>query len=163
MRPALLKVIGFTTLLLLFMSDAAHSAAASPTLLNAQKEAESKGRTFFNSHDDIVANAKKEGKLWVSSRLGPSVSEPLINTFKQKYPFITDIRVQEIAGNAAFERFLLEIQSGQAKAWYITHVPIDSISGYVPHLKRQDMFGMAKEGILKIDPRMIHPGERNIL
>ena len=161
MKSALFKLIGFITLLLLLMSDAAHSAAAS--LSNAQKEAESKGRTFISSHDEIVANARKEGKLWVSSRLGPSVSEPLVNAFKQKYPFITDIRVQEIAGTAAFERFLLEIQAGQAKGWDITHVPIDSISDYIPHLKRYDIFGMASNGVVKIDPRMIHPGERNIL
>lgn len=164
MRTTVLnKIVGLLTVLLLLMLDTTHSDAASPSLLSAQKEAESKGRTFFTSHDDIVAKARKEGKLSVSSRLGPSVSEPLINGFKQKYPFITEIRVQEIAGTAAFERFLLEIQSGQAKGWDITHVPIDSISGYIPHLKRYDIFGMANSGVLKIDPRMIHPGERNIL
>ena len=164
MRSTLLnKIVVLLALLSLFILSITHSDAASPSLLSAQKEAESKGRTFIASHDDIVAKAKKEGKLWVSSRLGTSVSEPLINGFKQKYPFITEIRVQEIAGTAAFERFQLELQSGQAKGWDITHVPIDSISSYVPYLKRYDIFGMAKAGVLKIDPRMIHPGERNIL
>ena len=157
------KVVALLVLLLPFTLKIIHSDAASSSLLSAQKEAESKGRTFFTSHDDIVSKARKEGKLWVSSRLGTSVSEPLINGFKQKYPFITEIRVQEIAGTAAFERFQLELQSGQAKGWDITHVPIDSISSYVPYLKKYDIFGMAKSGVLKIDPRMIHPGERNIL
>src|SRR5215471_6205421 len=138
------KVVALVGLLLPFTLNIIHSDAASSSVLSAQKEAESKGRTFFTSHDDIVSKARKEGKLWVSSRLGTSVSEPLVNGFKQKYPFITEIRVQEIAGTAAFERFELELQSGQAKGWDITHVPIDSISSYVPYLKKYDIFGMAK-------------------
>jgi hypothetical protein len=62
-------------------------------LLEAKKEAEGKGYIFFTTHDEIVAMAKKEGKLRVSSGLETPNFKPLIDGFKQKYPFITDIHI----------------------------------------------------------------------
>jgi hypothetical protein len=45
--------------------------AASPNadLLKAKREAEAKGYIFETSHDEIVAKAKKEGKLRVMTTL----------------------------------------------------------------------------------------------
>ena len=44
----------------------AHAAAANPALLKAKKEAEAKGYVFAASQEEVIANAKKEGKLRVS-------------------------------------------------------------------------------------------------
>src|SRR5262245_1876333 len=86
---SLIKIVLFFTLGLFVISAATHALAASPTLVKAKEEAEAKGYIFFTSHDEIVAMAKKEGKLNVSSGLEAASFKPLMNAFKQKYPFIT--------------------------------------------------------------------------
>ena len=45
------------------------AASAAPALLKAKQEAEAKGYIFEINRDDIVAKAKKEGKLKVFSSL----------------------------------------------------------------------------------------------
>ncbi|MBI2985942.1 MAG: ABC transporter substrate-binding protein [Deltaproteobacteria bacterium] len=157
------RIVGSFTLPLLFMLTPTHAGAASPSLLQAKKEAEAKGYIFFTTHDEIAAIAKKEGKLRVSSGLQSQIFKPLINTFKQKYPFIPDVYVEEIRGRDAQQRFILEMQAGQAKEWDITHIPIDFAQEYPPYLMKHDILGMAKQGVLKIDPRMVHPVERNMV
>ncbi|MBI2989450.1 MAG: hypothetical protein HYY45_22045 [Deltaproteobacteria bacterium] len=157
------KIVGSFTLFLLLMLVPTHAVAASATLLKAKQEAEARGYIFFATHDEIVAMAKKEGKLKVSSGQEPPTIKSLINAFKQKYPFITDVRVEEILGIEAYQRFILEMQVGQAKGWDITFIPIDFAKEYPPYLMKHDILGMARHGVLKIDPRMIHPVERNIV
>ena len=137
--------------------------AASASLLQAKKDAEAKGYIFFATHDEIAAAAKKEGKLRVSSGLEPTTLKRLIEAFVQKYPFMSDTRAEEIAGREAYQRFILELKAGQAKEWDITYVPIDFAEEYMPYLMRHDIFNMTKHGVLKIDPRMVHPSERNIV
>jgi ABC-type Fe3+ transport system substrate-binding protein len=57
----------------------------------------------------------------------------------------------------------LEIKSGQAKGWDVIAINIDFYPEYVPYLMRHDILRMAKQGLLKIDSRMIHPVDRNII
>ncbi len=156
------KIVVSCALFLLLMLAATHVLAASPDLLKAKKEAEAKGYIFFTTHDEIVTMAKKEGKLRVISGLEPTNYKPWINAFKQKYPFITDIHIDEISG-AGYQRFLLEVKSGQAKGWDTAHMNLDLVNEYIPYLMKHDILGMAKYGVLKIDPRIVHPGERNML
>ncbi|MBI2988368.1 MAG: hypothetical protein HYY45_16495 [Deltaproteobacteria bacterium] len=144
-------VVSFTCLLLLMLAPT-HADAASPTLLQAKQEAEAKGYIFFTTHDEIVAMAKKEGKLKVTSNLAPGNFKPWINAFKQRYPFIADIHVEEIEGTDAYQRFILEMKSGRA-VQDIVHIPIDFAKEYIPYLKKHDILGMARQGVLKIDPR----------
>ena len=59
-------VVSFILLLLLASTN---SIAASPTLEQSKKEAEAKGHILFTTHDEIVAMAKKEGKLRVMTAL----------------------------------------------------------------------------------------------
>jgi iron(III) transport system substrate-binding protein len=142
----------------------AFSASPSPALLKAKQDAEAKGYTFVTTHDEIVAGAKKEGKLKVMTGLEPPNSQPLINGFKQRYPFITDIQIEEIPGGPeAYRRVLMEIKSGQAKGWDITFAYLDFITEYIPYLMKHDIVGMAKQGVLRIDPRMVHPVEKNMV
>jgi hypothetical protein len=94
-------------LVLFFMSPFALSASQAPALLKAKQDAEAKGYIFLTAHDEIVAGAKKEGKLRVMTGLEPPNSQPLINGFKQKYPFISDIQIEEIPGGRRLtEEFL---------------------------------------------------------
>ena len=157
------KIVLFFTLGFFVISAVTHALAASPALVKAKEDAEAKGYIFFTSHDEIVAIAKKEGRLKVSSGLEPPNFNPLIAAFKQKYPFITEIYIEGIPGIDAQRKFILEMKSGQTKGWDITHIPIDLANEYMPFLMKHDILGMAKQSVLKIDPRMVHPGERNIL
>ncbi|MBI2988737.1 MAG: extracellular solute-binding protein [Deltaproteobacteria bacterium] len=157
------KIVVSFTLLLSLMLATTHVLAASPAMLEAKQEAEAKGYIFFTAHDEIVAMAKKEGKLRVMFGLNPPTYKPLMNGFKQKYPFMTDIHVEEIRGEPAYQKFLLEIKAGQAKRWDITFIPVDSPKEYMRYTMKHDIFGMAKHGVLKIHPGMIHLGERNII
>ncbi|MBI2989448.1 MAG: ABC transporter substrate-binding protein [Deltaproteobacteria bacterium] len=156
------RIVGSFTLFLLLMLAPTHAVAASATLLKAKKEAEAKGYIFYATHDEIVAMAKKEGKLRIMIGLERQNFQPLTNAFKQKYPFITDIHVEEVTSDA-YQRVLLEIKAGQAKGWDITHIPLALGKEYMPHIMKHDILGMAKHAVLKIDPRMVHPVERNVL
>jgi ABC-type Fe3+ transport system substrate-binding protein len=157
------KIVASLVFSFFFISCITHAVAASASLLQAKKEAEAKGYIFFSTHDQIVALARKEGKLKVGSDLEPTTYKPLITAFKQKYPFLTDIQVAEIQDISAHQKFLLEIKSGQAKGWDIVYMVIDLAQEYPPYLKKYDILGMARHGVLKIDSRMVSPLERNMV
>jgi iron(III) transport system substrate-binding protein len=164
MSVARLYKLSFFVLLLSFIAAPfAFGAAPSISSSKAKEDAEAKGYTFFASHDEIVAGAKKEGKLRVSSGLEMANFKPWISAFKQRYPFMTEVHVEEIVGTEGHQRFILEIKSGQAKGWDVIAVNIDFYPEYVPYLMKHDILRMAKQGVLKIDARMIHPGDRNII
>ena len=57
-------------------------------LARAKQEAESKGFIFETSRDEIIAKAKKEGKLRVLTSLENEALKPVSEAFKKKYPFI---------------------------------------------------------------------------
>ena len=140
----------------------AFSASPTPALLKAKQEAESSGYIFFTNHEEIVARAKKEGKLGVITGLEKPNYKPLIDAFKQKYPFITEIQIEESTTDTQ-QKFLLEIKSGQAKGWDLAQIPLELGKEYMPYLMKHEILGMAKLGVLKIDPRMVHSSERNIV
>ncbi len=162
MITGLKKNVVSLTLILLMLASTHAVAAVSPTLLEAKKEAEAKGYTFFTTHDEIVAMAKKEGKLRVITGLETANHKPLVNGFKQKYPFITDIQFVEITGTDAFQKSLLEIKAGQAKV-DIAFVTVEFGEEFMPYLKKHDILSMAKHGVLKIHPGMIHSVVSNIV
>jgi iron(III) transport system substrate-binding protein len=155
--------ISLIILLALFVSRIEDSVAANPSLIQAKKEADAKGYIFYTTHDQIVNAAKKEGKLRVSSGLESANFKPLLAAFKQKYPFVTDIQFGEVQGTDSYQRFILEMKAGASKEWDVPHIPIDFALEYPPYLAKHDILGMAKQGVLKIDPRMIHPVERNMV
>jgi iron(III) transport system substrate-binding protein len=160
--PVLRKSVDLLALVLslLIVTEA---LPASPTIVKANEEARAKGYTFYSSHDELVARAKKEAKLRASSNMNAPTLQRLADAFKQKYPFIADVRLEEISLQDAFQRFILEMKSGQVKGLDVTHIPVDFAQEYPPYLMKYDIFGMAKQGVLKIDPRMIHPTERNMV
>ena len=56
-------------------------------------DAASEGHRFIASHDEIVAKAKKEGKLRAISSLDGGTFKPMMESFSKKYPFI-EIRME---------------------------------------------------------------------
>ena len=136
-------------------------AATAPTLLKAKQEAESKGYTFIASFDEIVALAKKEGKLRILSAEDPGVIKATSEAFQKKYPFI-NARVEGIEGTEVYLRVLEEMRSGFAK-WDVNYLAPDYYPEYLPYQKKFDFLGMAQQGVLKIPPSLVDPYHRHIV
>jgi ABC-type Fe3+ transport system substrate-binding protein len=144
----------------LSFAASAFGAAAVPDLLKAKKAAEGRGYTFETSHDDIVAKAKREGEVGILSSL-ESLKE-MKEAFVRKYPFI-NVRVQEITGTDAHQRFARELSTGTVKEWDVINASSDFYSQYTPFMKKFDMLGMATSGVLRIPAGMIDPDNRNVV
>ncbi len=139
----------------------AYAASPGPAVMKAKQEAEAKNYIFIASHDDIVAKAKKEGRLRVLAGMEPPTIKATAAAFTRKYPFI-DLKIQEIEGQDAAQRNILEIKSG-ARDWDVHRLSTDRYPDYVPYLLKVDLLGMAENGILQIPPQMIDPKHRNAI
>jgi hypothetical protein len=60
-------------------------AAPGAALLKAKQDAEKQGYIFISNRDEIVEQAKKEGKLRVLSAEDPAVIKATTEAFKMKY------------------------------------------------------------------------------
>jgi ABC-type Fe3+ transport system substrate-binding protein len=128
----------------------------------AKHEAEARGYLFVDSHEQIVEAAKREGKMRALSGLDRESIKAMAGAFKRKYPFL-DVRVEEIEGTDAYQRFILQLQAGSVKDWDATFIPIDFYKDYQPFQKKVDLLGMARGGVLHINPEMIDPVDRNVI
>jgi hypothetical protein len=144
----------------LLISSRVHGAT--PSLLKAKQSAEAKGFLFETSNEEIVAKAKKEGKLRVISSLNPETYKQLMQAFKQKYPFI-DFTLNAVDGSEAAQRFLMELNAGMAKNWDSIHLSRDFYNEFAAHIKKVDILGMAEHKVLSIPSGMIDPSRRNIV
>jgi ABC-type Fe3+ transport system substrate-binding protein len=138
------------------------AAAPSPALLKAKQEAEAKGFAFETSRDEIIAKARKEGRLRVLSSLDPASFKPMADSFRKKYPFI-DVQISELTGTEALQRHLLELKAGTLKEWDILHASEDHYTDFNSHTMKIDLLGMAEQGVLKINPKLIDPENRSIV
>ena len=139
-----------------------YGAVANPALEKAKQDAEMKGYTFIASHDEIVANAKKEGNLRVLGNIEPPVIKAATAAFMKRYPFLNVVG-RETTGSDAAQRTILELKSGAAREWDTVGPSQDFRSEYLPHLWKIDILGMAEQGVLKIPPAMIDSINRNIV
>jgi ABC-type Fe3+ transport system substrate-binding protein len=137
------------------------AAAPSAALLKAKQEAENKGYVFITSRDEIVEQAKKEGKLRVLSAEDPSVIKASAEAFKKKYPFI-DVRAEGVDGLEVYQRMIQEMKAGLAK-WDVNYVAFDFYSDYLPHQKKFDLLGMAQHGVLQMPSQLVDPANRHIV
>jgi ABC-type Fe3+ transport system substrate-binding protein len=149
-------------LLILGLPAGVLGAAASTAIQKAKQESEAKGFIFEASRDEIIAKARKEGKLRVLSSLENEALKPVADAFKKRYPFI-DLRAEEIAGTDTYQRMLLEMKSGTASGWDVNYLTTDFYDDYFPYLKKFDVLGMAQSGVLQIPTAMVDPVNRNIL
>jgi len=139
-----------------------YAAAAPGALQKAKQESEAKGFSFETSHDEIIAKARKEGKLRVISSLEMENLKPVSEAFRKKYPFI-DLRAEEIAGTDTYQRMLLEMKAGTASGWDVNYLTTDFYDDYFPYQKKFDVLGMAQQGVLQMPLAMIDPVNRNIV
>lgn len=148
--------------LILGLPISLHAAAAPGVLQKAKQESEAKGFIFETSRDEIVAKARKEGKLRVLTSLESESLKPVAEAFRKKYPFI-DLRAEEIAGTDTYQRMLLEMKSGTASGWDVNYLTTDYYDDYFPYQKKFDVLGMAQQGVLQMPVGMIDPVNRNIV
>lgn len=145
----------------IFSSQAFGAAAPSPALMKAKQDAEAKGFAFETSRDEIIAKAKKEGRLRALSSLDPGSFKPMADSFKKKYPSI-DIQIHELTGTEAIQRHLLEMKAGTVKDWDVGHASEDFYNDFAAAAMKIDILGMAEQGVLKINPKMVDPDNRAI-
>jgi len=131
-------------------------------LLKAKQDAAAKGYIFATSRDEIVANAKKEGKLRVLGSLDAKSLKALNAAFKKKYPFL-DSHAEEIAGTEVYMRMIQEMKAGIAKSWDVNYIAFDFYPEYIPYQKKFDILGMVQQGVLQIPLKMIDPVNRHIV
>ena len=139
----------------------AFAATPSASLLKAKQEAEARGYLFHTSHDEIVARAKKEGKLRVFSSQEPPAIKAVASAFKQKYPFI-DVQAVELIGMENYQGMLQEMKAGMAKSWDVNYLAFDFYTEFLPFQKKFDILGMAEHGVLRMEPKLIDPVNRHV-
>jgi ABC-type Fe3+ transport system substrate-binding protein len=158
MKPTFFVSIVFASALV-FSAIARDVASAKASIVQAKKEAEVKGYIFETSHDEIVAKAKKEGRVKALTGLDPETFPHMIQSFKKKYPFI-DVEMVEIQGPDAAQRFIMELKARTAQKWDTANAATEFYEEYVSFAKKFDILGMAEHGVLGISPKMIDPKSR---
>jgi ABC-type Fe3+ transport system substrate-binding protein len=145
----------------LYTPSAAVAAAPAAALQKSKQEAEAKGYVFLQSHDEIVKLAKQEARVDGIVSLDPETFGPLTQAFRRRYPFL-DVRLREVTGTEATQRFLLEVQSGMAQADF-TYISEDFYKGFIARGKKFDILGMAEHGVLSMPLKMIDPLSRKAI
>src|SRR5687767_12069171 len=79
-------------------------------------ERPSSGYSVIGNHEEIVAKAKKEGKLRILTTMDDADIRLNTAAFKKKYPFL-DVKALQSRGTDSAQRLLLEIKSGMASDW----------------------------------------------
>jgi len=143
-----LCVLSVVLIELTIVPRGAYAASANPTLAKAKQEAEAKGFIFASNQEEIIANAKKEGKLRVMGSLDAQTLKALNEAFRKKYPFI-DAQAQEIAGTDNYIRMIQEMKAGMAKSWDVNYVAFDMYPEYLPFQKKFDILGMRNRACCK--------------
>ena len=124
--------------------------------------AASDGYQMVGSHSEIVAKAKKEAKLNVISSLDGGTFKPMMQSFAKKYPFI-EVRMQEIGGPEALQRFLLELKAGTVKDFDTSEASSEFFLEFAAHAMKMDILNMAQKGILGLNPKMVDPESRAVV
>lgn len=143
-------------------SAGAQAATASSAMLEAKKAAESKGFVFLTSRDEILAKAKQEAALHVISSLDTESFKPMMQSFTKKYPFIK-VRMSEIGGPEALQRFLLELKAGIVKDIDTSEASSEFYLENAAHAMKLDILGMGQQGVLGINPKMVDADYRNLV
>ena len=63
----------------------------------------------------------------------------------------------------ATQRLFLQVKAGRAQDWDAGHLSGELYEGYQPYLKKFDMLGMARHGVLRIPSAIIDPVNGNVV
>ncbi|HWP60348.1 MAG TPA: extracellular solute-binding protein [Candidatus Acidoferrales bacterium] len=151
-----------TLLVFLFLWLSPAGAATGLSAESGKKAAAAQGFIFEESRDAIVAEARREGALRILYSFEPETMKAFKEGFAKKYPFIA-LEMEEVAGPDSAQRFLMEMRAGRAAHWDVVHLSSEFYNDYSAYLEKIDLLGMARAGVLQIQPPMIHPRHRNAL
>ncbi len=172
MRPAVTTIVSCLTILgAVTCAPAAPSptatkpteaqATAPPVAKPGSARSSPPGYLVVPSHDEIVQKARQEGELRALMSLEKETLKAVREGFTKQYPFVK-FELQEISGDQA-EKFVLELEAGAVRDWDSIHLTPELYPKYLPHLEKYDLLGMAEQGVLKINPRMVDPRNRNAI
>jgi ABC-type Fe3+ transport system substrate-binding protein len=153
--------VSFGLCCLAVLAGASRAAEPPASLLQAKQQAETQGFVFLKHHDEIVAEAKKEGQFRFLLSEEPATINALIQAFKRRYPFI-DAHGEETSGSDVGQRFMLELEAGQVK-WDSGLIHLEWYSRYLNHSKKFDLLGMAGQQVLELPLPMIDPRSRRFV
>src|SRR5918995_4103575 len=81
---------------------------------------------FAQSWDEVVAGAKKEGKVVFYNNLQPNGIEPLLQKFREAHPYIQTEQIR-LGSNPLIERFQTEFSAGRHLADVLVTFPDERI------------------------------------
>ena len=142
--------------------SSALGASASPALVKAKQEADTKGYIFVPSHDEIVSRAKQEGKLRAVVSLTEEPLKHMLAAFNKKYPFI-ETRAESVPTGEVTLRLLQELKAGLTKGVDVNDPISDYYNDYLPYQKKLNVLGMVEQKVLDIPVQMVDPINRNIV
>lgn len=107
------------------------------------------------SKDEIVSNAKKEGKLVLSPGYDKKTIAALVKAFNRHYPFV-EVSWSYVSGVTAAQRQLFEMAAGKASLDLFSPSS-DNLGDYLQQnvYKKYDFKKMVQNGVLKILPEML--------
>lgn len=107
------------------------------------------------SKNEILANARTEGKLILSPGYDKKTIAALVKAYNKHYPFV-DVSWSYVSGVTAAQRQLFEMAAGKASLDLFSPSS-DNLGDYLKQnvYKKYDFKGMVKSGLLKIMLEMI--------
>ena len=131
------------------------SFGQSPSAARRKEEAGRKGMVYL-TREEILQEAKKEGKVVLYPGYDEKTIPLLVDIFKKKYPFIKEVTWGSVTGIAAAERELLEMAAGKAaKDAFAPHPPFWSDYFKQNLIKRYDFKAMSQDSQINIPQDMI--------
>jgi ABC-type Fe3+ transport system substrate-binding protein len=130
-----------------------------PEIRQAAEQAQQRGMLFLTSHDEVVQKAKEGPALngFVSSDVAEKIAQAF--TAKTGIP----AKLEDFSGTDAYQRFLLEADSGALQDIDIQQAPPEEYEQFRALMAPYDILGMAEAGILNIPTEMIDPENRNVV
>jgi spermidine/putrescine-binding protein len=118
--------------------------------------AQSKRDAVIPTKEEILAGAKREGKLTFATAHEETTVPHLVNAFKKKFPFVRDVTFYSVSGIPAGQKELFELSTGKTNVDTFT-----PHSGFWSSYFKQDLFAkyniraLAKSKQLEIRAEMI--------
>lgn len=115
----------------------------------------------WKTRDELIAAAKKEGKLKALTSMVQEDNDNLRKGFMEKYPFIeTEVLEQQ---NDEGQKTLLELQAGQVDYDLLHLGKTDGFAEFFPHLAKVDLLDLVDKGVIDMPKAVINPEFPNIM
>src|SRR5262245_11883968 len=114
---AMKKMVGLIVsifFVVVFTSGVALAQAPGSAAVAKRKEEATKKRMIYLTRDEILAGAKKEGKLVTAPGYQEITRGPMVQAFQKKHPFIINVEWRIVQDDGGEHRQVLEMQAGRS-------------------------------------------------